>query len=94
MSTYWGYYCRTCDVATDHWHNNGDDLLTEFYEVWHVLRDRRTIWVELRTHSRWADQEMSIFLSDHNGHDVALQSEYGDVKDMTAGGGIEEVESV
>ena len=82
MSTYWGYYCRTCNVASDHWHNHGEELLTEFYDVWHVVKELQPAWIEVRTHSQWADLEMTTFLEDHKGHGIALQSEYGDVKDM------------
>lgn len=82
MSTYWGYYCRTCNAASDQWHNHGEELLTEFYDAWHVVNDMRPIFVEVRTHSRWSDSEMAVFLADHMSHDIALQSEYGEVKDM------------
>ena len=82
MSTYWGYYCRTCDIASDHWHNHGDDMLTEFYNAWHALRGMRLVWCSVSTLARWADLEMSIFLGEHAGHDIALQSEYGDAKDI------------
>jgi hypothetical protein len=82
MSTYWGYYCRNCDEASDHWHNHGDELLVEFYDAWHVVKAMNPVWIHVGTTSSWADLEMSVFLEDHMGHDVALQSEYGDVRDI------------
>jgi hypothetical protein len=86
VSTYWGYYCRTCDEASEHWLNHGDDVLAEFYNVWQVVKDIGTGLVGLRTDSGWADDAMSVFLEEHVGHNIALHNEYGDVKDLSADG--------
>lgn len=80
MSEYMGYYCRTCAVASEHWHNHGDAMLSEFYHAKRCLMG--SIWVVLGTLARWPDTMMHTFLEEHDGHDIALQSEYGDVRDI------------
>lgn len=82
MSTYWGYICRTCNVASAHWHNHGDDVLVEFHHAWHALRDMELRLVGVATDSNWVDWDMAIFLEEHEGHDIALESEYNEVKDI------------
>jgi len=82
MSKYWGYYCRTCNEATDHWHNHGEELLDEYYRAWHLIRTLQPLWIEVRTLTQWADIEVAIFLGDHEGHDIALQSDRGDIADL------------
>lgn len=79
-----GYYCRTCNEASEHWHNHGDGMLAEFFRASHAVNTLDPIWVIVRTVDGWADSQMSIFLAEHDGHDIALQSEYGDVRDMPA----------
>ena len=82
MSTYWGYYCRTCSEESEHWHNRGEELLSEFYEARNAVRALQPIWVTVSTISQWADLDMLIFLDDHEGHDIALHNEYGEIADL------------
>lgn len=84
MSTYWGYYCRTCSKESEHWHNHGEELLAEFYEAWRVVHALQPRWVSVRVGQPWdyCEWELGDFLKDHEGHDIALHSEYGDIADL------------
>jgi len=80
MSTYWGYVCLDCNVETDHWHNHGEDLLREYYDLYKVVQDIPTkySWVGITVLcNALAADEMQEFLSAHYGHHVAIRSEYG-----------------
>lgn len=86
MSIYWGYYCRDCEVASeDHWINHGERALAEYKKAREALADFDFYWIEVAPLGYgWAAGEMAEFLDKHRGHDVALQDEYGNVKDLPA----------
>lgn len=60
-------------------------MLTEFHDARKALRGMGLRLVHVATDSQWADREMLLFLEEHEGHALALQNEYGDVKDIEHG---------
>jgi hypothetical protein len=83
MSTYWGYHCRTCHVSSASWINHGDDQLATLWELRHCVTTLHNaaggmIEVEIigfGTAPAW-------WVQTHWQHDVVLENEYGDRKDI------------
>ena len=86
MSTYWGYYCKTCSENSAHWFNHGEKLLAEFFEAKNLIEKCNFAFVEIYIQCDWASGDMHKFLDKHSGHDICLHSEYGNIKGFVTGG--------
>ncbi len=82
MSTYWGYYCKTCEENSDHWLNHGEKCMEEFFIARDIFKKLNFTWVELQASSYWATSDMHEFLDKHDGHEICLHSEYGETKEF------------
>jgi hypothetical protein len=76
MSIYWGYHCKTCDVASETWLNHGDDclrVLARYAPMLRQLEDESTcdIWIQVGGYS-----EPLLWLREHAGHNLELINEY------------------
>lgn len=92
MSTYWGFRCETCNVATPHWFNHGEDLLRSFWRyraalipAYRCLNQSDAPWaLELNYMGVYDDPAPLAFLSEHEGHTIVLLNEYGDTEPVDA----------
>ena len=85
MSTYWGFYCRDCDVETTHWLNHGRPQLREYIKARKAIS---TAGIELFhtelviSGAAWFDGEIEEFYDAHKEHDFVLKNEYGDTEEL------------
>lgn len=82
MSTYWGYYCKTCEENSEHWFNHGEKQLEEFFIARGIINKYDFAFVKIYTLGNWATGDIHEFLDRHEGHDICLHSEYGQIKDF------------
>lgn len=89
MSTYWGYKCKDCNVSSEHWFNHGDDYLNALVAVREDLEQvmkRLEKWIGWRidiSHMNVDEENPLEFLQQHKGHNIVLENEYGDLKELT-----------
>jgi hypothetical protein len=85
MSTHWGYRCEMCGTDSDHWYNHGDGDLAEIYHQWPKLRGIHDLFLtahwrlQLQCGDAYAAEVLN-FLAAHDGHEIVLSNEYGNVK--------------
>lgn len=80
MSTYWGYECTTCRAESDHWLNHGDTRLVEVLKVWPLIKQvQQSLTVDILMFELLPNDVID-FLREHDGHDIQLKNEYGDVQ--------------
>ncbi|MCP3685394.1 MAG: hypothetical protein GY861_22310 [bacterium] len=83
MSTYYGYYCKTCDDQSPHWFPYGGEVLRQLYFANRLLIKNNFHSVEVHAlginNCVW---EIEDFLNKHIDHDVVITSEYGDILDV------------
>lgn len=96
MSTHWGYHCKTCppvdrsthvpdtdcmDADSNAWLNHGDEILRRIAALtphFRAIREGEGGWVEVNVLGAgpWPIE----WLLAHEGHDIELMNEYGDVE--------------
>ena len=77
MCTFWGYHCSTCGNSSPHWFGDGQQLLKEMHE--HAeerpnLKGPGLLWCSVMA-----------YLAKHRGHQVCLESEFGELVPVTEG---------
>ena len=86
MSTYYGYYCETCDESSPHWINHGDTALRALYAHREVFCNAERLINETPIASLMQGIEYwsgvvdtptpTEFLALHEGHTIGLEDEY------------------
>lgn len=88
MSTYWGYKCKDCDVSSEYWLNHGDDYLNVLAVTWQELEkamkplEKWRGWRIDISHFNTEDEDPVDFLQQHEGHNIVLENEYGNIKEL------------
>jgi len=91
MSTHWGYHCKTCGVDSETWLNHGESILEEIYklapEINRIKSNASFIEIEITVNCSsvyWDEEHPLEWLKDHEGHDICLKNEYGEIKEFDA----------
>lgn len=89
MSKYWGYHCVTCNISGESSKNHADVWLREVAEIaYPLIRPLEAAYAASTNDwgldiTIWGISEWVDFLAAHDGHEIELQSEYGDTKPLT-----------
>jgi len=79
MSHKWGYYCIDCGVRGEDMINHGNGQLIEYAIAWRLIYSHNPPLpsVSLESETR-ASLGMSCFMEEHVGHNICIESEYGE----------------
>jgi hypothetical protein len=96
MSTYWGYYCDTCQAGSPTWFNRGAGVLTLALAHWPEIKQALALQGQLADafevtitpylYAERGEGEPTLFefLAAHEGHSFRLHNEYGDITAVPA----------
>ena len=70
MCTFWGYHCSTCGNSSPHWFGDGQELLMEMHDQAAGRANAAGLGLLWRT--------VMAYLAKHRGHQVCLESEFGE----------------
>ena len=82
MGTHWNFKCNTCEEECEQKFRRGDDLLLCIIRLIEPIKiiynDKLNHYIEFTLNYNM-DMESIRFVINHDGHDIVIISEYGDI---------------